>query len=663
MHDFKPFAAALAAHFAEMSKHELYRVDINGEAAWGCYLMAFPEGTNPIFRTRTEHDGSYDRNFVRHLGNVVRILPNGTLQSIWNIPGLDDPYNIVAHKLAGLMESRPIVDLFRSDVRDHGYESTIERLSDGTTRRWNHFHAKVGNKHITVKGAVDECLGAARTTIQVMKRGLEEIKPQAISDVLELVNANQLYRGAEFQRGLIEFAGLQIAYNALDDRQKNLFLWKNIATPAARFRNTVIGTLLIDLSEGDPLDVAVRSFEQKVAPANYKRPTAVITEGMIKTAMKTIEELGIEPSLARRHAALSDISVNNVLWVDNSVRSRMKDGLKGLLHAEVKPKASASGQSIAIGITEFMAEVLPNAVSLEVFFSGANQGNLMSLTTAVDVNAPPLFKWDNNFAWSYNGNVADSIKEKVKAAGGNTNAALRVSLAWYNGDDLDIHAICPNGHIYFCNKAGILDVDMNAGGPRSRTPVENLSWSHPRDGQYEIKVNQYNRRETGDVGFTVEVENAGKITQYSYAKAVSGTIPVIDFTVKAGKITDLTVHKNITGQGIQQQRWGLTTETFVPVNTVLHSPNFWDGKSIGNLHTFFILEGCLNPEEVRGIFNEFLRPELEPHRKVLEVVGNKTKCPTSAHQLSGLGFSSTNSASVTFRVTFEKSVKTYNVTF
>jgi hypothetical protein len=37
---------------------------------------------------------------------------------------------------------------------------------------------------------------------------------------------------------------------------------------------------------------------------------------------------------------------------------------------------------------------------------------------------------------------------------------------------------------------------------------------------------------------------------------------------------------------------------------------------------------------------------LEQHRRVFEVLGNKTKCQPSNNQLSGVGFSSTRSDSV-----------------
>ena len=80
------------------------------------------------------------------------------------------------------------------------------------------------------------------------------------------------------------------------------------------------------------------------------------------------------------------------------------------------------------------------------------------------------------------------------------------------------------------------------------------------------------------------------------------------------------------------------------------SPNFWDGQEHGNKHFFFILDKCLNPEPTRGIYNEFLIADLHEHRKVFEIIGDKTKCAMSDTQLSGVGFSSTKPNDMLVRI-------------
>lgn len=169
--------------------------------------------------------------------------------------------------------------------------TTSEKLEGGGVKKWNHFWSEVKPKHRTA--TPDQVCGEYRTRVQTLKRGLEELKPEALDTVLELIDSKALYRGEEHKRAILEFKATQRANTG------EMFLWANANSPAAHFRNSVIGTLIQDLSEGKDLEYAVKGFETKVAPANYKRPTALITQSMVNQAVKTMTELGLEPALSR----------------------------------------------------------------------------------------------------------------------------------------------------------------------------------------------------------------------------------------------------------------------------------------------------------------------------------------------------------------------------
>jgi len=256
-------------------------------------------------------------------------------------------------------------------------------------------------------------------------------------------------------------------------------------------------------------------------------------------------------------------------------------------------------------------------------------------------------------------------------------AALRVSLSWFNYDDLDLHVYEPTGrgayalcdHIYFRNRrgwtGGELDVDMNAGEGKTREAVENVVWSKgPPDGAYRVVVNNYAQRETADPGFVIEVESAGRLSHYSYNKGVRNRadISVVILHVRGGVVERAEVgDPGVTAANISQEKWGLKTEQYVMVNAVMLSPNYWGDNAVGNKHTFFVLEGCKSDESTRGFYNEFLHPRLEPHRKVFEVIADKTKCRPTDGQLSGLGFSSTKRESFVVRARQGKKQRLFNV--
>lgn len=669
MSDFKPFAQAVHKQFESMSKHELFVVDISGDDLFAAYLAAFPEGTNPIFRERTEHDCSCCKNFIRNIGNVVAII-EGQILSIWETVVLEDvaeEYKVVAETLGKAVRNAPIKSLFRATEHQYGAESTVE-LRDGVTKRWNHFHGKIANKHfLKDPGSV---IGEYNTSVGVFKRGLEELKQDAFTTVIDLIQSNNLYRGAEFMPQVASFAGVQSKYIELSPEAKHIYLWQHAGNMAvSRFRNTAIGTLLVDLSDGVDLEAAVKSFEQKVAPTNYKRPNALITQKMVDDAMNTINELGLESALERRFARIEDVPVTDVLFVDNAVRGKMKGGVSDLLASAVAPVAIDAGKAIEIAVDDFLANIVPKAKSMEVLVKNSQQANFVSITAPVHDGVEKLFKWDNNFSISYDGNVTDSIKERVKAAGGKTDAAFRVSLAWFNYDDLDLHAIEPDHHeIYFGNRGypsantGKLDVDMNAGSGRTREAVENIVWTRPKDGVYKIDVHNYNQRETIDAGYTLEVECNGEVHHYSSKTSPrsGGKVAAIDITLKAGKIASVKTSPTISGGSFSQEKWNIQTEKFTKVDTLMLSPNHWGDSKVGNKHTIFILDGCKNPLPTRGIYNEFLKGDLEKHRKVFETLGQKTMCQPTDAQLSGVGFTQARGDAVLVNIDGKK---LYNVKF
>lgn len=258
---------------------------------------------------------------------------------------------------------------------------------------------------------------------------------------------------------------------------------------------------------------------------------------------------------------------------------------------------------------------------------------------------------------------------------------MRVSLAWGNTDDLDLHVVMSvpgqgnADHIYFGAKSGVtgrshgvLDVDMNVVSP-VRDAVENVRWrTPPPAASYLVLVHQFTKRESIDVGFTVEVEAGGNVQTYRYDRALTAKEQkqVLKITVERdgrdGRMR-LEPGEGVVAGASPQEKWGLRTLGLVRVNSVLLSPNHWQEPGDGNKHWFFILEGCRNPEPTRGFYNEFLHPRLHEHRKVFEVLADKMKCAPVDTQLSGLGFSETRKDRVTVVAMGPSSQRAYTIVF
>jgi len=685
-HDFSIFKTAVARQFERMQRGpnaQLFRVDIAPDDLWAAYLAAFPPGTNLVYRERTEYDCSCCEQFIRTIGNVVGVV-DGALVSIWDTWMPEEPaYQAVANALTAKVLTAAIIGPFFHYEWSIGTDRNFEQMmsqdnepdaaGEMVVKTWLHFHVNLDKQRfVRAKNTIPTAIGERRAAHDVFLRSLQEIDDDAIETVLDLIGQGSLYRGEEHRATVQAFRKAKQEFTALpDDRARDLYAWTADASGAVtRIRNTVIGTLLVDLSEGKDLDASVRAFESKVAPTNYKRPSALVTKAMIEKAKEKIEELGLTSALERRYARITDISIKDLLFADRGTRKTLTGNVFDEL-SETAPMGKGAAKNLdkieEIGIERFLTEIVPRAESIEVLFENRHAPNLVSLIAPVDPTARRLFKWpSNNLSWSYAGEVADAIKERVKLAGGNVTGDLCCRLGWYNYDDLDLHMKEPGGHeISFMTRGsmspswGRLDVDMNVSAT-TREAVENIyygSRGRMREGEYHLFVHQYNARETSDVGFEVQIDYLGALHKFAYTKPVrnkeSITVAKFKYTHAAGMV----ILESLPMTEATRTLWGVQTQTFRRVSAIMLSPNHWDGESedahgVGNRHYIFALDGCKNDGGARGFYNEFLAESLTPHRKVFEVVAGKIKPAEnpSGEQLSGLGFSSTARNSVVCRV-------------
>lgn len=667
---FKDFVKAIQKNLQQMSKDSsrLFTVNVDTEELYNLYLDSFPAGTNEIYRERREYDCSCCRHFIRDVGNVVSIK-NGELHTIWGInPVSDDKYNVVAAALDAYVKQKAVSGVFLKKEKRIGTPENREMLSTGKINKYEHFFVDLPEICIFKEyygHTLESDLSQFRDIRNVFKRSLDEISKEAVDTVLELIAQNSLYKGAEWKKQLAEFKNYQKEYGKLTDEQKELWIWeKSIAAGAVigKIRNHSIGTLLVNISEGMDLDLAVRKYEQIVAPVNYKRPKAIFTKKMLEDAKKTITELGYMDSLQRRFATLDDITVNNILFSNKDAAKRITGAMDLFDEMEqdvaIDPKRFSKVEEISA--EDFIKNVLPVAKELEVYLENKHIQNMVSLIAPEVAAAKTMFKWNNGMSWAYTGNITDSdIKENVKAAGGSVAGVVRFSIQWNDKDgkdnsDLDAHCIEPKGgeHIYFgCRKSlrtrGELDIDITQPVDQCRASngvaVENITYPSKEymiPGTYKFFVNQFAYR--GSQGFKAEIEVNGEIHSYEYNAPVRGNVDVAEVILDQSgnfKVVDKLPGNCAT---ISKDVWGIKTLQFTPVSVVCYSPNYWDEqKGIGHQHLFFMLKDCINPEEPNGYYNEFLKPELEQHRRVFEALGAKAHVKDVDDQLSGVGFSLT----------------------
>jgi len=680
----------LQAQFDRMcATGKLFRVQLTGSEIWDLYLKSFPKEQDPIFRdpNSTQHNCNLCNNFIRRYGNIVAIDENYKIMTIFDVEA-DEEYRDTMKALSNAVRYSKVSEVFFetfNELNSLPYESCTKRnevfqlgmaknhkrytkeeaekfgvVKPEEIRTFNHMHLFLPKAFVDMSGnSVESIMGDYRDAKNVFQRAMEEIALDTLNLVRDLILQGSLLNGDAHLSKIEKFIPYKEQYDKLHVADRDNWCWvTSYKMPYAKFKNELIGVLCSELSQGEELNKACQSWNKRVDPANYMKATAPITQKQIAEAKLFVEENGYSESFDRRCATIEDIKLDEIKHInvgDGKVKSAsMFDG--------VKPTATRHKRSEFEGLEEitiekFMKDILPSCTSVEAFLKNNHERNMVTLTTAKNPNSKPIFKWDNNYSWTFNGNLAgkSEIKEAVKTAGGKVDGILRASMIW-NEDgsdqsDLDLWCQQPNGERIgystgfrkdrgngLSSCSGQLDLDNT--NPGRTMGIENIYFAElkrMKNGVYEFWVNQFADR--GSKGFKFEIEFDGEIYSYEYNKRVAGNVKVARVTLKDGQfsIEHLLPESGVSSRDI----YGLDTNQFHKVNLVCLSPNHWGRNEVGNKHYMFMLEGCKAPASIRSFHNENLNSDLLAHRKVMEVLGTTTHAPSTDKQLSGLGFNAT----------------------
>lgn len=710
----KEFNKQIQKRFVEMcATGILFKSEITGDAVWDLYLAGFSPEDDPVFRdpASSTHNCNYCNGFIRRYGNVVALDVDLNIMTLFDNVTIDE-YAPSASAIADCLQNHAIKDVFIETVaqlRELEYEplnpaSSFFRLGHAANqkrytkeeadkfkvvkpneiRTFNHFFLDLPTGFVDdSKKSHATIIAEHRETAGVFKTGITTIPLDTLILVKDLILQDSLLDGKAHLSKVERFIEISQAYAKIAPAKVDNWCWvASHKLNIARFKNELIGVLCMDLAQGMELNKACQTWNKRVDPVNYMRARVKPSEGMKQAAIKDFVALGYkETDLDRRFATIEDIKVSEILHINSG-----KGDIKAVsVFDSVKTGSSRHKKSEFNGVEEisiekFMADILPSCTSVEAFLTSSHENNLVSLTTAArPEDGKGIFKWDNNYSWTYNGNLAGKsfIKEAVSSKGGRVDGVLRFSIIWNdtNGtdhSDLDAWCVQPNNvkigfnsgyrkdnGNQFSDMTGQLDLDIQ--DPNGKLAVENIYFTDidkMSDGKFQFYVNQYYPR--GSQGFKAEIEFDGEIYNYEHNQPLRGNEKVLVAAVTLKNKTFSIEHLMpcTSGAGVNKEIYGLDTNKFHTVNLVCLSPNCWD-KTIGNKNYFFMLDGCKADSYIKGFHAENLIPELVQHRKVLDIIADATMIEPGAKQLSGLGFNATVRDSLVVRLkgSFQRVVK------
>jgi len=595
---------------------ELFQIDISKEDIYDIYNKHAKK--TPIFRKNPEWMCSTCRHTIYKLSEIVAIDDNYKRISFLeyfldkyfldNFKFLEDMFT----EIIAITANCPIEGIFYYTEKNIGVKQSIE---SSTGLIFNHFHVIVNDKYTKQISISDKVNG--------LKAVLSKYSDYVnyLEDILSWIEQNYIYRGTEKKKIVEETKLLLELYN--QEKRPEHFIWKHTNSVACYFNSDVISTLVDDLKNDVDPEIAIKNYNRKVAPENYRQPKVeLLTKTQVEQLEHDLEKLGYSNILEGfKFAEPQDLSVLNVLWTNRAVK---RGTLTDVLQDNIKTPDVNKQYVETIDMAGFL-ERLKKAKSIEVDVSG-----LAKMVLVKDLFEKPIYFWNNHISFCYETGLADvdQVTQLVKQKGGTIDAKIRFSLYWENLDDLDLHLESDNVHVYWDNKdpsstSFRLDIDMNVNRP-IRGAVENIFTSKISrsdiDHEFMVFVYNFTKRESPQKCIlNVYVDNKIVRTYEFKNPPAYESIELLKF--KISKTEEFAV----TWSNQEAERKVELPTKFVEIDTVLLSPNYWEEEK-GNRHVFFLRKGtAINLDRIRPYNIEQLRPELLKHKRSLAVLSKKVQ--------------------------------------
>lgn len=340
--------------------------------------------------------------FINRVGALVTIDDNGTLHSVcWDVPleevGMFAP---AFNEMKKAVESGTVRNVFSYDK--HKIPAYIQKDSSDlilgfpSTGDWTHFYGILYTRNINLQVEISE--KEFRERLNVSRENLNRWNTPAIKKALAYAGSEDLFATDKVKSQCERLLELIEKYTTTISANGRLrLMWEN-SYFLYHIGGSSIGALLDDFQNDNLSDSeCIDRYNSKVDPLRYKRSQAAPSEALIKQAEKLISDLGAENSLKRRFALVSDLP--RLLWAPKADEDDNKEYRSGVF-SKVKSKENAKddyelvhNDGGKITLVKFMKSVAPGAKRITVMTPA--RGSYAAYTTAVDMEAPCIIKWDS----------------------------------------------------------------------------------------------------------------------------------------------------------------------------------------------------------------------------------------------------------------------------
>lgn len=342
--------------------------------------------------------------FINRVGALVTIDDNGTLHFVcWDVPleevGMFAP---AFNEMKKAVESGTVRNVFsynRNKIPAYIQKDRSDLiLGLPSTGDWTHFYGKLNIRNISLP--VDKVSEEEfRERLKVSRENLNRWNISTIKKALAYAGSEELFNSDKVRpqcKSLLEL--IEDFYTTTVSANGRIkLMWEN-SFFLYHIGGSSIGALLDDFQNDNLSDSeCIDRYNSKVDPLKYKRSQGAPSEALIKQAEKLISDLGAENSLKRRFALVSDLP--RLLWTPKVDEDDGKEYRSGIF-SKVKSKENTKddyelvhNDGGKITLTKFMKNVAPYAKRITVMTPV--RGSYAAYTTAVDMEAPCIVKWDS----------------------------------------------------------------------------------------------------------------------------------------------------------------------------------------------------------------------------------------------------------------------------
>lgn len=388
-HDYSALLVGVAGSFRAAVKagEPLFLTDADGLNE--LYLDSLPS-------ERQVHDCSCCRRFIETFGSLVTITPEGDISPVmWNPEGVPEFYNDAFKAMFDRVKRARVTSVFLNKQTTWG---------NPITGNWSHI-AITPPDHLVYREralTAGQAMAAGKENFRTVAAALADFKAAMLDEAARILQAEALARSEKF---IAPVKWLRTLHDRPKGRKGENVLWRAIALAPEGYchpRASVVGSLLEDIADGKPFEEIKARFNSKLGPLVYQRPQAAPSAGNIAAAEALVAELGLGPSLERRYARLDELQT---VWTP--AKPKEAAAPSGGVFGHIKPKGTDVVRPVdmpAVTMTwdKFTRTVLGGAEQMEILVP--HTGSFIGLTTAANMDAPPILKWDrdderNPVAW------------------------------------------------------------------------------------------------------------------------------------------------------------------------------------------------------------------------------------------------------------------------